>query len=342
MTCFWGDEVNCTCSEILPPPPTTIGTTWVNRYEEVIGNITDWVAISSDSGQYLAYYNGYVDHFYFSSNYGATFSEIIWTVFPGNMTPKMSADGSRMLVMGTTNKKLALSSAFCTTFSVYTHIYNIVSYTGDATLATVYFIDSAYGNIYKSTNYGASFTFLYDTAYNFDRIKSSGNGLFLVGTKAGIGNDDNGVYVSTNGGTSWGLMTATIGKRIYADNIYLSYTGDKILIIEIDYPTVRYLTSNDGLSTVTEHSFVTSGMCMATMSSNGSTGMLIKQVGAGLPPEIYTTNDYFATMSLKTITGLGNGFPTALASSADGLKNLLIEQLTDPAPDNIAIYTSVA
>jgi photosystem II stability/assembly factor-like uncharacterized protein len=177
---------------------TNSGTTWTSNN---VPNLTWNCVASSENGNYLAA-NSYGGQIYTSTNAGNNWTESRTT--GGLYAIASSADGTRLFAGGglplyiSTNAGNTWTTEESAPFSECSSI--ACSANGSNLIAGTY----GDGNVYTSTNSGASWTLATNVGVNPSQwvsVASSADGTILtaMGTS---------VYVSTNGGDNWTLSTS--------------------------------------------------------------------------------------------------------------------------------------
>jgi hypothetical protein len=294
---------------------STYGQNWVQTPGTGLAASANYYsATMSSSGQYILIGGnaGTVNSAalsYFSSNYGANWLSAVGTPTQSyGISVAMSSNGQYMLNVGYGNGGVFVSSAvqssgipitnFATNFvSNPGGLPSTFAYPGTGMSASGQYLivsDAVNGNgTWLSSNYGVSFKQLPKTGatlgfangtganpHNYNTNNISGNGQYMI--LAGEG----GVYLSSNYGNYWSLVSA-IGYFFY---VALSYTGQYLIIG--NYSSAPYISSNYGNNWNIVSSLPSIIFQVASMSSTGQY-MMLSQNNTN-PNSIYTSSSFGA------------------------------------------------
>lgn len=164
--------------------------------------------------------------------------------------------------------------------------------------------------IYRSTDYGATWTQNNATGRTYRGVASSSDGTVLASIV-----DDGGIYVSTNSGSTW---TQTLAMVAAWRGIALSYDGS-IMTAAIQagtYPNCGiWVSTNYGTSWSQKDTGTVSYRCLAMSSDGSKVGVGIKGTTGGY---VSFSSNYGANWYQRTYTGMLVW--TGIAATSDGSK----------------------
>ena len=167
-----------------------------------------------------------------------------------------------------------------------------------------------YKGIYRSTDYGATWTQIDSTGRAYRGIASSSNGTVLAAIV-----DKGGIYVSTNSGASWTLV---LSINAAWRGVAISSDGSKMTgaIQAGTYPNCGiWVSTNSGTSWSQTDTGTVSYRCLAMSSDGSKVGVGIKGTTGGF---VSFSSNYGANWYQRTYTGMLVW--TGIAASSDGSK----------------------
>jgi hypothetical protein len=299
--------------------------------------ITNWREVRmSNNGQYWIAVSTQVNEVYISSNYGTTFTQVTNSDTSGCYTVGISGNGQYMVIpyFGTNTSgsgTYLLSSDYganwtkktytITTIDAITSI--AISNTGQYMTMAASAIISSYntsnsaGRLYRSTDYGITFTAIGSQYNNLINVAMSSDGLYQTAVSfysntQGSGNNNAGAYVkSTNYGASWtaSQVISGVSSRRANKAIAISSTGQYQTIVGesgLAYTSCFIANSSDYGDTFTYNTNAPTDVSYGciSMSSDGK----YQIVGVGRKGEsspsgyLYISTDYGITWTINTST----------------------------------------
>jgi len=175
-----------------------------------------------------------------------------------------------------------------------------------------YTIGGSLGNVYVSSNSGASFTKVMPSGsqQTWMSVDSSSDGTRLAAAAYG-----SGVWISTDSGSTW---STAVNNKINFRSVTMSADGDRLaaVIYGSDIFTMRLSDPGAGWASVTPTIGHNLNWKSITSSSDFSRLAAVEASG-----DIYTSSNYGASWVNRTTTGIAHGKDWMyIASSSDGTR----------------------
>lgn len=276
-----------------------------------IGGGNQATAISS-TGQYqLAAKSNYI---YVSNNSGVSFTTITSGSSPSPKTACMTSTGSVMIVSNA-NGYAKKSIDYGVTWNDMLTISNSKNIVMSSNGTNILYSNDINDSVYLSTNSGVSFTQVTGISSTGKGLGMSGNGQYMV--IRGVNS-----YISSNGGSTWTLITAVNLGGSYMPNVAISFDGKYMLATSEPANTENYFSSDYGVTWTTRN---ISSAYRAAMSSDGRF-MLINSYGE----KYYYSADFGVTFTQSTVS-ITPSYSQTASISDDGKYFLVV--------DNSGVYS---